>query len=543
MTDRTHRLRSAALLVVLAPLVLAGKCGGGDGSSGSPPVVDQTSSDVRCAPLGEIGGFPPGYDFIPGAGAASPTRLLAGTATGSVLIPFGIDAVPFQIPAGLATYPLPGDSDGDGIPEFFKSIAAIDGVASDLALVTVSGNIDGVLFVDPGGVGPRSVRVDVPAAFDPADFAPFPGLPAPGTSRLQTGITASACIDAGAGARDSRGDLLVDAIPMAAWCNGPGSFPASFASASAQVGDRLFVATSNLGARQGMPDTQFLPGAVVAYDFDASGDPLVVGPTLSTPDGRPYIVTSAFNPSGLTPFTTASGRALLLVTQTGAIGIEQDDPNTDEMESGTLPITDGAIDVIDVAALELVATIPLADANPSLGPLGIDPSGRVAAFGDVAGRSVYAVDLAALDALPPAGSGAPVVLDAAVIFDGTNPLVVPGRMPRAASASCGGRMEGAAFNAMGDRLYALETCDGTVGAWDVDLSGDPSLAELRTRFTFAVLSVATAALRVDTLGQLRQPASLAVRPGTPGVDYAGPDVFFTIGDPEGLVCGVRIDAP
>jgi hypothetical protein len=544
MATATARIRLALLACALAPLWLGGKCGGGDGSSGSPPVLDQSTSDPRCAPLVDIGGFPPGYDFIPAAaGNSAPLRLLAATATRSSLIPLAIEEIPFAIPQGTSSYLLPADSDGDGNREFFKSIDDVVVVSPSLALATVSGNIDAVLFVDPSIVGPREVWVAIPADFDPADFAPFPGLPAPGTSRLQTGITTTACVDAGPGAVDSRGVLLADGVDPRFWCNGPGTFPASFSSGAAVVADRLFASTSNVGIDQGQPDTQFLPGTVVIFELDARVDPLVLSPTQATPDTRPYIVTTGFNPTHVTPYTTAAGRDLLLVTQTGAIGIQPDDPNTDAIEGGALPITDGAIDVIDTDALELVATIPLVDANPSFGPLAIDPTGRVALFGDVNARRVYGIDLDALAGLPPAGQGGePVLLDGAVIFDGTNPLEIPARPGGAPTPSCPGQIGGLGFNHAGDRVYVLETCDGTVAAFDADLSGSPSLSELRNRIVFASLSVATAPLRVDTLGQLRQPSSLKVRPGIPGVEYVGPDVFFTIGDPEGFLCGVRIDA-
>ena len=46
----------------------------------------------------------------------------------------------------------------------------------------------------------------------------------------------------------------------------------------------------------------------------------------------------------------------------------------------------------------------------------------------------------------------------------------------------------------------------------------------------------------DTDGQFRRPSSLKVRPGRPGIDYVGPDVFFLIGDPEGTLCGIRLDS-
>lgn len=531
------------VLALLALAALGARCGGGSGSGGSPPTVDQSFSDPRCVALADLGGFPPGYAFVPQASGGVARRALAGTSSQSNLVPLDIETVPFRLPAGVDPYSLPADSDGDGIQELFKSIDDVLARNATLALVTVSGDINAVLFVDPSVVGPRAIEVRVPAAFDPADFAPFPGLPAPGVSRTQTGITAAACVDAGPGAMDSRGELLVDAIPSFAWCNGPGSFPASFASGVAIVGDRLFVATSNLGADQGRANTQFLPGSVVSYELDDGDDPAVVSPSLATPDGRPYIVTSGFNPTHITPHRTADGRNLLLVGQTGAIGIRPDDPNTDELEAGALPITEGSIDVIDADALVLLATVPLRAANPSFGPIAIDPTRRLALFGDIAARHVHGLDLMALEALPAADApGLPLDLPGAVVFDGLNPLEVPARVDGAPAVRCPGQIEGVAFNAAGDRVYALETCDGTVAAFDVDLGGDPSTVELRGRVTFSVLSNATAPLREDTLADPRGPGSLAVRPGIPGVDYAGPDVFFTIGEPEGVLCGVRIDA-
>lgn len=536
-------MRRLLFLLLIVPVLAGGKCGGGDGGGSRPPVVDLPTSDPRCVALADIGGFPPGYDFVPSPGSA-PQRVLAATATRSNLIPLAIEQIPFEVPPGSAPLQLPADSDGDGNPELFKTISDVVALSSDLALVSVSGNVEGVLFVDPRGVSLREALVSVPADFDPATFAAFPGLPAPGASRTQTGITSTACIDAGVDALDSRGIRLEEAVAPVFQCDGPGTFPASFTSGVAVAGSRLFVAMSNLGVDPGQPDTQFLPGSVVVYDFDASAAPIAVGPALDTADGRPYLVTSGFNPTGLTRFETAGGREFLLVSHTGAIGIQVDDPNTDPLESGALAISDGLIDVIDVDSLELLATIPLESANPSFDGLAIDPTGRVALFGDVNARRLYGIDLEAIASIGPPGSGdPPEVLDAAIIFDGTNPLEFPALPGGAPAVSCPGQIEGVAFNAAGNAVYALDTCDGTVAAFDVDLSGAPSTAEVRDRIVFSSLSPASAPVRVDTLGRLRRPSSLRVRPGVPAVDYTGPDVFFMLAEPEGFLCGVRIDSP
>jgi len=56
-------------LALLCPLVLGSDCGGGDGSSGRPAVVQIESPDPRCVALPDAFGFPPGYDFVPGVPA------------------------------------------------------------------------------------------------------------------------------------------------------------------------------------------------------------------------------------------------------------------------------------------------------------------------------------------------------------------------------------------------------------------------------------------------------------------------------------------
>jgi hypothetical protein len=47
---------------------------------------------------------------------------------------------------------------------------------------------------------------------------------------------------------------------------------------------------------------------------------------------------------------------------------------------------------------------------------------------------------------------------------------------------------------------------------------------------------------IGTLGSARALGSISVRGGAPGVDYRGPDVFVTVGEPEGLLCGLRFES-
>jgi hypothetical protein len=532
--------RVMAAVMALGLACTGAKCGGGTGSGGSPPVVEIESPDSRCAALGDPTGFPPGFDFVPGV----PGRVLAATFLRSTLIPLDVEGVPFSVPPGTTDFSLPADADGDGNAFDTPAIDSITVLSSELALVTVSNTPEAVLFVHPAGTdgGMVTVRVEVPEAFDPDDFLGMPD-PGPENAELRTGVRTTFCIVPRPGALDSRGDAIAEVIDPRFWCReGEPSYYSTFPAGAAVVGPHMFVPLSLLGGvGLGGPDTQFLPGAVLVYDLDRTLDPPQVSPSTETPDGRAYVLTSegAFNASEVTPYTSPSGRGYLLVTLTGAIGIQG---------GATLGLTDGAIDVIDVESLRLVATIPLVGANPAFSRLAIDPTGRVALMGDATGRNVYGIDLAPLDSLVPI-PGEVVVLDGrsaqgnAVIFDGVTPLRIPALPGGAPAETCAGRIQGVAFAHHGRVAYAIDECDGSLSLIDVQLEPVASAPLPRDRFEVVGQAAITAPLRSDTLGLPRRPSSLMVRSGEPGVDFQGPDVFFMVGDEEALLCGIGIESP
>jgi len=188
-----------------------------------------------------------------------------------------------------------------------------------------------------------------------------------------------------------------------------------------------------------------------------------------------------------------------------------------------------------------VATWPLGLAGLSSEGLALDPSGRVALVGSQVDRAVYAVDLAPLATLPPSG-GVPWLLDSAVIFDADRPFRIPPLAGGAPPDVCPGFTAGVAFNHAGDRAFVSEFCDGSLAAVGVDLSGDPTSGDLPDRFTLVDVQGIVAPIRTDTLGLARAPGAVRVRPGQPGVDFAGPDVFVLVGEPEGMLCGIRVES-
>ena len=543
------RCRLTTRFLALA-IGLALGCGEGDGSGGEPPTFEVDPPDPRCVALPDPpGSFPPDIAFVP-ATPEQPALLVAATDSNPGTVPFDVGRVPFAAASDAFASELPKDADGDGDDDNFKAIDGIFPVAPDFALVTVSdsSSLAGVVFVDPRG-GARKVWVEVP---DSLAATRFKGLPEPGEGRFQTAASVRACITPDPEALDSRGGRVAD-IPSRKWCDpGRPSFLSSFPSGATLVSDHLFVSMSNLGLDQGKENTQYMPGAVVVFDLDLKSDPPVARPTTDTPDGLPFLRSSAgsFNATHVTPYTTPSGRQFVLVTHTGAIGIARDDRDTPQRESGTLPITSGAIDVIDAQRLRIVATIPLPGANPAFGALAIDPSGRVAVVGDLNARSLYAFDLGVLENLsrpPDARADAVVVLDGsepegnALIFDGVAPLRIPPVARGAPPESCPGDVDSVVFDAAGRKVFAIDRCDGSLASVRVDLSGDPSLQTLREERFEVTVRALTAAQRSDTLGQPRWPSALRQRPGIPGVDYSGPDLFFIVNEQEPILCGVYSD--
>jgi len=235
-----------------------------------------------------------------------------------------------------------------------------------------------------------------------------------------------------------------------------------------------------------------------------------------------------------------------LVTNSGALGIEEDDPNTLPIESNGITLSEASIDVIDAQTLELVATFPLGFASLSMDRLAIDPTGRLAMLGSSVTQELYAIDLEPLGApgFPTTATG--LVLDGSmgsngVVFAASNPFRLPGIADGADPAICSGLIGGTGFNNAGDRFYATERCDGTLSVLAIDLSGSPPPPVASDRFALLGVFPLVAPLRSDTLTKVRDLGSLRVRPGVPGVDFDGPDFFYTVNQP-GLLCALRLES-
>jgi hypothetical protein len=528
---RGGRVRRALLF---AMLLLGVGCEGA-GSAGDGLVVEDEVLDPRCTPI--AGAFPSGL------------ALSRGDVNRAILVQFQPAAVVvFDLTSerprllALQTIPdasHPDDSDIDGVSDPDRSVAlgffplspllgGVDIPFPDLALVSAS-NYEEVLFVDPRTPLQASVLVENPPAsggFHPDDF---PFLPPGGEAHLRAAVSTRACVFP-----PDAIDSLGDPIPPEARCDPevPGYFT-SLTAGKAIASGHLFVATSNL---RSSAQSRFNPGTVLVYEWEEASGLARVRPEVAAP----VLFTTGFNPTGVTRFVTGSGRELVLVTVTGAIGAGTGSANVK---------TPAAIDVIDAARLRVAASIPLGYAGPSFDALAIDPSGRVALLGASSQRQLYAVDLAPLD--DPRlyeRDGAPILLDGltagfpdARIFTADHPLRLPDRASGPSAAVCDG-LTHVAINAAGSEAFATDHCDGTLSRIRLDLAGSPAVPVPDERFQLFLQDDLVAPLTAASLGLPRAPGPLRVRPGVPGVDYEGPDVVLTLGLPDAQLCGVRVEA-
>jgi hypothetical protein len=445
--------------------------------------LDPDACLVLPAPL------PAGLSLVPGVD----DRVLVADPSPAV-IPVDVTTTPPSVASPpVVTIPDPG-----------VSLDGVVGLAADLALATDPGN-EQVLFVNAESGVLRQVQVG--------------GV-------MQTAIASGVEVTFPDGALDSAGNTL--AAPPAT---------TSFTSGAAAFEGRLFVSTAN-GQWSAGPDPVYLPGTVLIYDLDLGG-----GTPVSSGDAPQVVFTTGFNPSEVTPYTSAGERRFVLVTTSGAIGLVNNS-RLDFATSATAAARAGRVEVIEVFAdadPALVALIPLDEGAPAFGRIAVDPSGRVGALGSLVGvpdgvrgvkeRRVLAVDLGVLDDLPAEAPDAPLVLDGsdgspdARIDDPSLEITPIAGGPGA--LSCSGTVVATAWTPDG-RLLAAELCDGTLSSWGADVGSTPPEFTLREEVAvvapFSLLS-----------GELQAPVDLVVRGGDPA---AGPDVFLLLGLPGGALCGI-----
>jgi hypothetical protein len=533
------RRRGHWIVLLLVPLLLGSKCGGGDGSSGGRPVIQRKSLDPAAC-VAVVGAFPSGFAMLPGGrGHAALVQF-----SPQAIVPLDLNTEPPSQLSEGPLRPLVDDSDGDGVEDGLQvtnagfrfpltpNLVGALALREDLVLVSAS-LFEEILFWEPlsGELVVAEVENPPSGGLHSADAYPF--LPPEGTSAARTAISTKRCIYPG-DRPDSRGDP----IPAEPMCDpSQPSFFSKLTDGKAVAAGHLFVATSNLRKSS---ESRFYPGTVLVYDFelDAEREPisLRVRPDIEAP----VIFTEGFNPTSVARHVTATGRELVLVTNTGAIGASAGSGNIEG---------DASIAVIDAASRRLAATIPLGPAGP-FNQLAIAPSGRVALTGASSQRHLFGVDLAPLDneALYDASS-APTLdgsdesfPDDARIFTAAHPLVIPPLAQGGPDPHICAGLTDVAIDHTGREAYAVDHCDGTLTIIRIDLEDHPEIPISRERFTVGQQQPALAPLVPASLDRLRAPGLIRVRPGRPGSDFTSPDVYLVAGLPEGELCGLRINS-
>ena len=552
-TKRFESRRVATALFFLA-LVLVG-CEG-DGSGGSSPTIEFSNSS-ECIRFD--GSFPSDLALLPGAdGEAAVVQLLPIAILGldldreppRLLARDGIPGFP-EVPCGDCSCGVCGDSenvgidsDSDGDVDACRNYALGFGCDSpvpgellvmDARRVALSTtNIEQIVFIDPRTNLLLPVELETPAAspsFEPADW---PFWPPPNTRPVRTALSTRTCVY-GEGLVGSLGSPIGNRASCDGVRNG---FSTRFTAGAASVRGHIFAATSNfLILGRGFP-SQFAPGTVLVFDYDAT-----ISPPRARPNpNRPVIQLTGYNPTGVTAYQTPNGRDLILVNVTGAI----------VTGTGTdLVRTDSSIDVIDAESLELIATIPLGRAGLGFSGLAIDPSRRLALAGAATSRALFGIDLAALDdpALGLDPESRPVVLDGsdanfpdARVFSATTPFRLPKRTDGAPESVCATQTS-VSLSVDADWGVTSDFCDGTVSLLGLRLPASRT-TPLDPEAILRVERVQKVAfpLVAESFDRTRAIDRILIRPGRPGIDFSGPDVYFSAGLEVGAVCGTHINA-
>ena len=385
-----------------------------------------------------------------------------------------------SFPLDIFRYDLEAEAPYPFVP--YGLLGKIQGIPDELLIL----DEDNAFFTTSGGIADTGEGIHL---FDP-------NPPSPEAFSLTESVSVSP-VTLDPPLPDSEGDPVSRLQPR-------------YTSGVAESNGKLYVCTSNFTATGGSPVCP--PGTVFIYDWNPGSAP----PTITASDPS-FLVTTGFNPTEV----TALGERFVLVTNTGVVAIRN---------AWAVPLTDGSVDVVDTELDCIVASYPLGLGAPSYKPIAIAPDGSRALLGSVAYNSVYELDLTVLNDLPESCPDPVPQLEEAVLAGKEDPIVV-GPSPGTANAF----IVQVVLNWNGTRAYATGYNSGTL-----------SILEVETREGVASpKSVVRVLALTPPLGPLTPtlkevgPGPLAVRPGRPGIDYTGPDLFVLTGMRTGKMLSIK----
>lgn len=246
------------------------------------------------------------------------------------------------------------------------------------------------------------------------------------------------------------------------------------------AGTTLWISTANY--LRYAPPSAAAPGVVLRYTIGAAG---------LTPASSAYSITSGFNPTGI----TAVGNTVL-VTNSGVLDI---------VGGEAVPKTESSVDIFDATSGALLANVPAGLAALSFTAPAVDTEGRFAYIGSSAFSEVFQLDITQR------------------IF--TRALSNPITLAANADADY---ITGIALSPDSRRAY--------VGSFDtssvfmLNLAASP-IAAFSTPY---VVGFPKGVTPENPTGVNTGVGDIAIRPGTPGVDFKGPDIFILTGNPGTL---------
>lgn len=246
------------------------------------------------------------------------------------------------------------------------------------------------------------------------------------------------------------------------------------------AGNTLWISTANY-LRYPAPAAA-APGVVLRYTIGANG---------LTPAAPFTVVTTGFNPTGI-----AAAGDTVLVTNSGVIDI---------VGGEAVPKTDSSIDIFDAATGTLLANAPAGLAALSFTAPAVDAEGRFAYIGSSAFSEVFQLD----------------ILQRSFTRDLNNPIVLD-------SSIDADYITGIALTPDGRRAY--------VGSFDTSSVFMLNLATSPiTAFSSSyVVGFPKGVTAENPTGVNTGVGDIAIRPGTPGVDFKGADIFILTGNPGTL---------
>ena len=252
---------------------------------------------------------------------------------------------------------------------------------------------------------------------------------------------------------------------------GPGPFTPSFPSSLAIHSGHLFVTMANTCFDSSF-ESFYIQGILLIFDVQS-------GPPFLKVASTPFLVLPGFNASGITPLSHR-----ILVTSTG---------DTSLQGGVNIPQSDSFLTQIDPGTLQITNLLNLGKVAANFQPLAVNGPETRGYIGSAAFSEVYEINLNNFQVLR--GDNDPIVIYGGEDFISDQEM------------------------AFGDEVLLVSSFNHSA-VRAVDLTANP-LAAIATELSFAF---------PENPG-VTGAGPMALRPGQPGVDFGGPDLWVLTGSP------------